>query len=338
MVPIILKALFVVFGSWALLHILAVFGVFLALAYPIWNLLIPKKVPCLICNMKSEGEYCQFCQKEIRKADIHPKNIKSLALNSMLILFFTLTSVGLIYIESGILHKMGIPPTPKTVSFVIPKRHQHRIGEIFPMKIELVGIKTPINAIQTDISFDPEILEVTDISTSESFANIFIQKEIDNQSGYTRLTGGLPNPGYFSDKGVFGTVLFKGKGPGVTQVEFLPSSMVLANDGRGTNVIKELASASYLILPEVISEEERKEQEVLLGAAVLGEKTDNTKMIFYDEGSILGTELERDIAEGKNVSTEKGEGILTTLFTLVDKFNEVVLSVWQKVFTFILSK
>ena len=90
----------------------------------------------------------------------------------------------------------------------------------------------PINAIQADLGFNPEKVEVVDISTQNSFANIFIQKEINNETGYARLTGGLPNPGFFSDRGIFGTVFFRGKQPGVVKIDFLPSSMVLANDGR----------------------------------------------------------------------------------------------------------
>lgn len=91
------------------------------------------------------------------------------------------------------------------------------------MKIDITSIKVPINAVQADIGFEPHKLEVVDVSTEDSFANIFIQKEINNEVGYVRLTGGLPNPGFFADRGVFGTVFFKGISPGIVRIEFLPS-------------------------------------------------------------------------------------------------------------------
>lgn len=192
------------------------------------------------------------------------------------------------------------------------------------MTIEIVGIKTPINAVQTDLGFDPEKLEVVEISTEDSFANIFIQKEISNETGYARLTGGLPNPGFFADKGTFGTVFFKGKNPGVVKVEFLPSSMVLANDGRGTNVIKELASASYLILPEEVSEEERKQQEVLIKPVVLGERTEETQMKFYEEEKVLGARVGQEIEKEKKLHL--GKEVLNSW----ERFDRFTLSLWSK--------
>ncbi len=260
---IIFKTLAFILASWFLIHLFAIFGVFLALAYPVWWLLDLKRFPCLWCRIKKIAS-CQFSHS---------------LLDTVLILIFTLFSFGLVFVESRILFKMGFPPTPKTVSFVIPSKGQYRLGEIFPLKIEVTGIKVPINAVQADLGFNPERLEIVNISTTDSFANIFIQKEINNEVGYARLTGGLPNPGFFSDRGLFGTVYFKGKSPGVTKIEFLPSSLVLANDGRGTNVLRELTSVSYLILPERISQkEEEMQKSTFLQSAVLGEKIESAQM------------------------------------------------------------
>jgi len=276
--------------SWFLVHFLAVFGLFLALVYPVWWLLDLKRFPCLWCHIKKTKE-CPFSHG---------------LFDSGLILLFTLLSFGLVFTESKILFKMGFPPTPKTVTFVIPPKGQYRLGEIFPVKIEIVGIKMPINAIQADLGFNPEKVEVVDISTQNSFANIFIQKEINNETGYARLTGGLPNPGFFSDRGIFGTVFFRGKQPGVVKIDFLPSSMVLANDGRGTNVLRKLAAVSYLILPEKISqEEEEMQKDIILKPAVMGEKTEETQMKFYKKERILGIKTDQEITKQKRVNLFK---------------------------------
>jgi hypothetical protein len=197
------------------------------------------------------------------------------------------------------------------------------------MKIEIAGIQKPINAVQADIGFQPEKLEVVDVSTQDSFANIFIQKEINNQSGYTRLTGGLPNPGFFADSGLFGTVYFKGKSPGIVQIEFLPSSMVLANDGRGTNALKDLASVSYLILPERITEEEEELQKTItLGSAVLGEQTQDTQLKFYEEKEILGSQIGEEIEE-------KRSGIGQIFLTSLEKLDSLIINFWSKAFDFL---
>ena len=318
-----------VIASWFLIHILAIFGIFLAVAYPLWWLFAPKQIACLLCRSGREGERCFFCRRLIKKSeDVSPSNLSSAIFNGMLILVFSLVSAGIVFGESQLLFRLGFPPTPKTVSFIIPTKGQYRLGEIFPMKIEIAGIKVPINAVQADLGFEQSKVEVVDVSTKDSFANIFIQKEISNESGYTRLTGGLPNPGFFSDKGLFGTVFFKGKSPGIVKIEFLPSSMVLANDGRGTNVLKDLAFVSYLILPEKVSEEEEKLQKsVTFSSSVLGESTDSTQMKFYEETNILGASTEKEIKEEQKFS------IMKVVLSGLEKVDRFILAGWEKVFS-----
>ncbi|MCJ7804655.1 cohesin domain-containing protein [Patescibacteria group bacterium] len=310
-ISLIFKTIGFILVSWLLVHFLAVFGIFLVIAYPFWWLFTPQKTLCLFCEIKKLKE-CFFVHSLI---------------NGGIILVLSLLSFGLVFLEGRILFKMGFPPTPKTVSFVIPTKGQYRLGEIFPMKIEIAGIKTPINAIQADLSFEPQKLEVVDISTQDSFANIFIQKEINNEVGYTRLTGGLPAPGFFADRGVFGTVFFKGKSPGVVKIEFAPSSMVLANDGRGTNVLRELAAVSYLILPEKISQEEEKMQkEIVLKPVVLGTETQETQMKFYEEEKVLGAQV------GQEIEKEKKFNLGKTLLEFLEKADRTILSFWGKIF------
>ena len=310
---IFLQVVVFILASWFLVHLLAVFGAFLALAYPLWWLLDLKRFPCLWCRIKKAKE-CSFSHS---------------LLDAGLILVFTLVSFGLVFGESKILFKMGFPPTPKTVSFVIPPKGQYRLGEIFPLKIEIAGIKVPINAVQADLGFNPERLEVEEISTQDSFASIFVQKEINNEAGWARLTGGLPNPGFFSDHGLFGTVYLKGKNPGVTKIEFLPSSVVLANDGRGTNVLKEFSAVSYLILPEKISQEEEEMQKtIVLKSAVMGAKTEETQMKFYEEGKVLGERIGGEIEKGRRFNLGK------VFFEFLEKIDRAILSLWGKIWAF----
>jgi len=321
---LILNILLFIFASWFILHALALGGVFLALAYPVWWLFAPRMTVCFLCRAQNDGKFCPLCREVIdENKGIYPKSISSAVLNGGLILIFSIVSMGIVFVESKVFFKLGFPPTPKTVSFIIPTKGQYRLGEMFPMKIEIAGIKTPINAIQADLDFDVSKLEVVDISTEGSMANIFIQKEINNEGGYARLTGGLPNPGFFAEKGIFGTVFFKGKSPGVVKVDFLPTSMVLANDGKGTNVLKELASVSYLILPEEITpEEEQMQKEVILQSMVLGEASGSGQIKFFEEKSILGTEAEEEIL------TNKKPNLFKIFMEVLEKINRFILGFW----------
>ena len=148
-ISLVLKTFLFIITSWLLIHVMAVLGVFLAFAYPLWWVLGFKKFTCLWCRMK-ETSKCAFSHSLI---------------DSGLILIFALVSFGLVFAESKILFKMGFPPTPKTVTFIIPTKGQYRLEEVFPMKIEINGVKIPINAVQADLSFSPDKVEVVDVST-----------------------------------------------------------------------------------------------------------------------------------------------------------------------------
>ncbi len=330
---ILFNTILIIILSWIILHLLALFGIFLAIAYPLWWLANPRTTICFGCNTMAEKSICSLCQTPVNKADLSPKNFGSSAKNALIILLVSFLSLGIVYAESRLLNYLGIPAAEKTVSFAIPPKAQYKIGEIFPLKLEIRGIKTPINAIQTDLSFDPRKLQVSDISTQDSFANIFIQKEINNQNGYARLTGGLPNPGFFSDRGLFATVYLQGKEPGLTTLEFLPTSMVLANDGRGSNVLKEYATVSYLILPEPISKSESDQQTTFFHTTVLGASTREDQMTFYADPAVLG-------ASAKAISNEdlaqlRTESQANPFLLILEKINHLILTFWSKIYSLI---
>ena len=320
-------------SAWFLIHFLALFGVFVALAYPLVWFLFPKQTICFVCRVQKEGKRCFLCQRIVRKnSGITPASISSAVFSGIVILCFSFISTVLVFGESRILLRLGFTSTPRTTSFSIPTRGQYRLGEIFPMKIELSGIKTPINAVQADLSFEPEKLEIVDISTKNSFATIFVQKEINNRQGHARLTGGLPDPGFFSDRGTFGTVFFRAKNPGIAKTTFLPTSMILANDGKGTNTLKDFSSVSYLILPEKISlNEEREQKNNQLDVSVLWESTSPAQMKLYDENDVKGAETE-------SVTTQNERANYTSiLLSFLEQFDHMIITQYQMIFELVLS-
>ncbi|HXS15191.1 MAG TPA: cohesin domain-containing protein [Candidatus Saccharimonadales bacterium] len=297
--PVLIFAIIViVVSSWILIHVLALFGVFLAFAYPLWWLFAPNQTVCLLCRAEKDGTICPICRQQIVKsAGVAPKTFISSVLNGGIILLFSLLSILIVYGEGSVLFHLGFPPTSQTASFTIPDKGQHLIGEIFPLKILINNIKNPINAVQVDLGFNPAKVEVVGVSTQDSFAKIFIQKTIDNTSGYVRLTGGIPNPGWAGTNGLFETIYLKAKSSGLVTITYLPSSLVLANDGSGTNVLKYLPSISYLILSDKVSPETEKAQQKLISQKVLGASTENDQLDFADDTNVLGISTSAEIAE-----------------------------------------
>ena len=295
--------------SWILVHVLALLGVFLALAIPILNYAnYPQITWCLWCRLHEP-----------------PHHLWHSFINMAIILVATAVSLALVFAETKVLSYFGVP-SGKTVQFVIPTKNEYKVGEIFPLKIELKGIKVAINVIRTDLEFDPQILKAVNVSTDGSFANLFVQKDINNQLGYVRLTGGVPNPGYHESEGMFGTVFFEALKPGPTQVEFLPTSMVLANDGQGSNVLLNLPSATYVISTQKLSADDYNLQQKLMQASgpVLGEATDRAQIVVsgYDEappltGRVLGE------------ATSSSPGIFATLTHWLSSLDDGIISVWR---------
>ncbi|MCL4353932.1 cohesin domain-containing protein [Patescibacteria group bacterium] len=317
-------------GAWFLVHIMAIFGLFLAVALPIWWFILPRQTFCFFCRLKKDGEICPSCKVPVSKAEgIYIKTIHSAFYNAGLVICFFVLSAGLVFLESKILVLAGFPAAEKSVSFIIPPRKEYKMGEIFPMDVKLVGIKRPINAVRIDIAFDPRRVEVSSISTDNSFANIFIQKEIDNKTGYARLTGGLPNPGFLGTEGNFVTFYLKGKMAGMATVNFLPTSMVLANDGNGTNVIKDLGEASFLISPQKISQ--RDDKFVSIKTDVLSASTPESKLIFYDDEKreVLGVETQ---SKPENFELF---GWAKAVFQVVVDIDHLILGFWESLVRFL---
>lgn len=164
------------------------------------------------------------------------------------------------------LYKNGSTP-PRTAVIVSESESEtekKKINEIFALPINFTELETTINLGQIDLIYDPSRLKLLDVTFKGSFAKIFVEKQINNQKGFARIVGGLPNPGYKERSGLFATVYFQALGSGETEVEYAPSSLILANDGRGTNVIKSFPKIKFIISSVSLSEEEMMTQQNLL--------------------------------------------------------------------------
>lgn len=277
--------------SWIFVHVFAILGVFLAVAYPIWWIIFPKLTPCIFCRTTPLGEKCKTCGEVVTMQNRAPTNFKSVTINFLTILLISGVSILTVYGESIALEKFGIQLEEPKVEFVIQDKQQYKIGEIFPIDLNIDSNEVYINAVQADIAFDTDKVEIVKLSLEESFAEIFIQKEINNENGYLRITGGLPSPGFNGDNGHFATVYFQSKEAGIFEIQFLPSSLVLENDGNGTNVLKSYPRTSYLIKPEYVTDTERELQSTILSLnnEVLGVESTQNQMLFFGDDT-YGTE------------------------------------------------
>tara|TARA_B100002051_G_scaffold109346_1_gene104196 strand:- start:8292 stop:10043 length:1752 start_codon:yes stop_codon:yes gene_type:complete len=112
----------------------------------------------------------------------------------------------------------------------------------------------PVNAADGVISFNPNELSVVSVNRSGSIFNLWVaEPTFSNSAGTINFSGGLPS-GYTGSAGRIMTVTFRTKGSGSSRVSFQTGS-VLANDGRGTNILTSMNSANYTIQATAVAPE-----------------------------------------------------------------------------------
>lgn len=105
-----------------------------------------------------------------------------------------------------------------------------------------------INAISGILSYPIDKLQVTSVSKIGSVLSLWVQEpSFSNSRGTVTFEGVVPNPGFNESNGRVLSVNFRVVGTGPAEVA-LTSGSLLANDGYGTNVLKSLGSANYVLI------------------------------------------------------------------------------------------
>jgi len=124
---------------------------------------------------------------------------------------------------------------------------EYQPGDVFIVEMKIDNENEYINTVEANLSFSQDILQVVDFSKGSSILALWVgEPEINQESGLISFVGGIPG-GYggkiSGDPGVsnlLGKVVFKMKGftednsLQIGRVDFLESSQVLLNDGKGT--------------------------------------------------------------------------------------------------------
>lgn len=299
--------------SWILIHFLALFGLFFALAIPLLHLVFYPHIICFWCRLKG-----------VKHTSLHS------IIDGGLILVLTAISIPLVFLEYRILQKFVNPVEIAHIAqFTIPSKNQYPVGEIFPFKIELMNIPAAINVVQADLSFDPNLVEVVDLSVQETFADFFVQKEFDNTKGYLRVSGGIPNPGYREPQGLLAIAYLRGKKPGAIKLQYLDSSLVLANDGKGSNLLADYPSIPFIITPANALPSASPNEAIRIFNQVQGD-TDKTVLSFTEYATSLPQPLNNTLGVSEANPTNYPSVTQKTNFLL--NFDQQVINFWKNLY------
>jgi hypothetical protein len=103
-----------------------------------------------------------------------------------------------------------------------------------------------INAVGIFLDYSTSTLLLSSIDMENSFCQFVIYKTIDSQQGNANILCGLPSPGIIEES-LVAKLIFKKTNSGLIDISIKEESMVLANDGLGTSLPKEIINTAVLI-------------------------------------------------------------------------------------------
>lgn len=146
--------------------------------------------------------------------------------------------------------------------FLSPGSGSYPIGKNFIVNVAInSGGGLGINASEAVLKFDPEYLSVSNLSEGSSIFELWTTKpNYSNINGTISFGGGLPSA-YKGSAGTVVSVTFTPKKLGTTKVSF-STGVVLAADGKGTNVFSSFGNGSYTIIEAGVEEKRPQKEEV----------------------------------------------------------------------------
>lgn len=128
-----------------------------------------------------------------------------------------------------------------------PSSGSYNVGQTFSAGIYVSSSDQAINAASGIISFPQDKLEIINLLKTGSIINLWVQEpSFFNSAGTANFEGIVLNPGFTGQAGKIITLVFKIKAAGTAPLTF-SSGSVLANDGKGTNILSSMGSANFVL-------------------------------------------------------------------------------------------
>ncbi len=136
-----------------------------------------------------------------------------------------------------------------------PSAGAQTVGNTLSTNVYVGSSDQVMNAASGVISFPKDKLEVVSLSKNNSIFSLWVQEpSFSNTTGIINFEGIVLNPGFSGASGKIVTINFKVKSAGLASLNF-SSGSVLANDGKGTNILADLGSAQFNLSSPAPSEQ-----------------------------------------------------------------------------------
>lgn len=157
--------------------------------------------------------------------------------------FMAVLFLSLLAAKTAFAATMYFSPSDKTCS----------VGQSCAISVFVSSPDQAMNAASGVALFPADKLQISSISKSGSVFGMWVQEpSFSNSAGTVNFEGIVMNPGFTGVSGKLLTINFTAKAPGTADVTF-SSGDVLANDGQGTNILKNLSGARINIQVPITS-------------------------------------------------------------------------------------
>ncbi len=147
-----------------------------------------------------------------------------------------------------------VTPTFAATLSISPATGRFTTQNNFTVSVE-VNTNQAINGVEAVLNFPTNKLEVVGVSKSHSIMSLWVQEPSfsnGGQIGVVQFSAIKLNPGYTGSKGNVVDILFRVKDTGVANIT-LASGAILANDGKGTNLLNAFGGAVFSLVKGVAS-------------------------------------------------------------------------------------
>lgn len=142
----------------------------------------------------------------------------------------------------------GVAHAAEGSLYISPEQNVYAVGESFSVKVLADTGGSMISAAEANLSFDPGVLAVEEISTEGSILGSWpTEPSFSNTAGTVQFAGWARDR-YRGTDGLLITITFRALRNDAGTVRFVSGAM-LAADSQGTNIITSMRSAAYTIQP-----------------------------------------------------------------------------------------
>lgn len=171
-------------------------------------------------------------------------------------------------------------------------------GGKFTAQIVVYPGAVNINAVGATIRY-PRELEVVSLSREGSFCTLYPEEYVKKEERLIRIGCGTPSPGLAASSGIVGTIVFRPRETGYTRIEIdQGSSSVHANDGKGTDVLGNVAGTALTIVNPVAKPTPKPPSEVMISSP-----THPDQEIWYPSNDVSVRWFGLDLAENTRYAT-----------------------------------